>query len=60
MTSAALNTFSAEELIKAVSLLDKPTELESALASKLLETEKEVIRVSKVFNSLADIIEEEL
>ena len=60
MTLAALNTFSSEELIKAVSLLDKPTALESALASKLLESDKEVIRVNKVFNSLADIIDKEL
>ena len=60
MTLAALNTFSSEELIKAVSLLDKPTALESALASKLLEAEKEVIRVGEVFDSLAKIVDKEL
>lgn len=60
MTSAALNTFSSEELIKAVSLLDKPTALESALASKLLESEKEAIRVGEVFDSLAKIVDKEL
>lgn len=60
MTSVALNTFSAEELIKAVNLLDKPSALELALANKLVESKAEGERVNKVFNSIANIVDPEL